>query len=138
MKDSGFTFLVAVFVLAVGPERVLAQASPCLTNADTAALYAQSVTRDITVGDSTRLVNQGLPYRPAAGVSLVADSLICQSVVDAYNALDTMPASPARISRAYVMRVGSTAYAMVGESNRSLFFYFDTSYHWLASFVWMR
>ncbi|SRR6266513_2229740 len=138
MRWDKLTVIAVGLASAARPTNVAAQGSPCLTSADTAAIYIQSVTLDVTAGDSTRLVSLGLPYRPAGGVSLVTDAVLCQAIVDAYNALDTLPTHPARISRAYVMRVGSSAYAMVGEKKRSVYVYFDTAYHWLAALVSMH
>src|SRR5437762_7592924 len=108
------------------------QASPCLSDPDTAASHIWYVNRTVTNTDSTVLASQGLPYRPPQGVTLVTDPVICQRVIDADNALiqpgDTVATT---ISRAYVLRVGTTAYALVPENNDGVYIYFDgTNYKW--------
>jgi hypothetical protein len=121
--------------LIIMPTRRSAQGSPCLTNADTAARYINQVTTALTGGDSTRLVQQGLPYRPSGGISLVTDSATCAAVVNAYNS--TSPDSTTMVTRAYVLRVGNSNYATVGENKPGVFVYFDNTYHWLAGLVSM-
>jgi hypothetical protein len=86
------------------------------------------------LGDSARLAAQGVPYRPAGGVSMVTDSLTCGSVIDAYNAQVPDPADPRRLSRAYVLRAGTTYALAVGQPG-SAYIFFDAEYHWLAGFV---
>jgi len=110
------------------------QVPACQTNADTASRYVRVVTQDLR-GDSTRLTRQGLPYKPAQGVSLVTDTTVCRAIVNAYNALDTLPTHPAQVQHAYVFTAGNTVYVMVGEKARSVRVYFDTSYRWLAALV---
>jgi hypothetical protein len=125
-----------VLVLQVAVvEASVAQASACLTNSDTASKHIQNVTRIVSAGDSARLAQEGIPYRPAAGVSLVTDSLICRSIVSAYNALDSTPST--NIARAYVMKVGTTAYAMSDATPGSVYIFWDTAYRWLAGLVVM-
>src|SRR6266700_3968755 len=109
---------------------LVAQTSPCLTNPDTAAMHVQNVTQTVTHGDSARLAQQGIPYKPAGGVALVTYSLVCRSIVNAYNALSTPDSTD--IARAYVMSVGPSVYAMAGEKSQSVYDFFDSAYHWLA------
>jgi hypothetical protein len=92
------------------------------------------VTQDLK-GDSTKLTRQGLPYKPAQGVSLVTDTTICRAIVNAYNALDTLPTHPAQVQHAYVLKAGSTVYVMVADKARAVRVYFDTSYRWLAALL---
>src|SRR5881397_2466591 len=67
MHTSRCLFFLPVLVLHVMVvEGSVAQASACLTNRDTASLHVQAVTRIVTTGDSARLVQQGIPYRPPA------------------------------------------------------------------------
>ena len=130
-------WLMMTLVLLLAASRSgAAQTSACLTNADTASRHLAFVTQQVTIGDSTRLVQQGIPYRPAAGVALVSDSTICQAVINAYNALDSVTAT--NVGRAYVMTVGTSAYAMVGDASGSgVYFFFDPTYHVLAAVVAM-
>jgi hypothetical protein len=90
---------------------------------------------DLTGSDSARLVQQGLPYKPTGGISLVTDSATCAAVVNAYNS--TSSDSTTMIKRAYVLRVGTANYAAVGEHKPGVYVYFDNSYHWLAGAVSM-
>ncbi|MDH3290397.1 MAG: hypothetical protein OEO20_00885 [Gemmatimonadota bacterium] len=114
----------------------MAQTSACLTDPDTAALHAESVTQTVTVVDPTRLAGQGLPYRPVEGVSLVTNGRICRRVVDAYNALFPEGEENRFISRAYVLKVGKSAYAMVPEGRVDVYMYFDSKkYKFLAGMV---
>ena len=130
------SLLVMLGLLLTARQGAAAQSSPCLTNPDTAAKNIAFVTQQVTIGDSTRLVQQGIPYRPAAGVALVSDSTICQAVINGYNALDSVTAT--NVERAYVMSVGTTAYAMVGDASGSaIYFFFDLTYHVLAAVVAM-
>lgn len=124
------------FQLVAGYQPAGAQASPCLANPDTAAIHVAFVTRQVTLGDSARLAQQGLPYRPSAGVALVSDTTICRAVIDAYNALDSVTAT--NVGRAYVMTVGTTAYAMRGDTSGTVYIVLDTAYHVLGGVVPMK
>lgn len=111
--------------------RGLAQ-SACLTNADTAGRHQRMIIQLVTMGDSARLVSQGLPYNPSAGVTLVTDTRICSKVIAAINA--QMPAGdPRRLTQAYVLKMGNSAYAAVGRLAPDDYAFFDTKYKWLAS-----
>ena len=134
MHTSRRLFFLPVLVLhMMVVEGSVAQASACLTNRDTASKHIQELTRIVTVGDSARLAQQGIPYRPAEGVSLVTDSRVCRSIVSAYNALDSTAST--NITRAYVLKVGTTAYAMSGATRGSVYIFWDTAYHWIAGVV---
>jgi hypothetical protein len=129
-----FSLAFGVLIAAAGPGA--SQGLPCLTNADTAARHIEEVTA-IVAEDSIRLVQQGLPYRPAAGVALVTDSITCRSLVDAHNA-GLAPTDPGRISAAYVMRVGTSIYAMVGDALPDIYYFRDAAYQILAAMVGMH
>jgi hypothetical protein len=127
--------LAALALHVMVAEAGVAQASACLTNADTVSMHVKNVTRIVTAGDSALLVQQGIPYRPAGGVSLVTDTLTCRSIVNAYNALDSTPST--NISRAYVLRVGTTAYAMAEGAPPFVYYFWDTAYQCLAALATM-
>ncbi len=133
MRPLRFAFPLTLALQAMITQASVTQTSACLTNADTASKHVQAVTRIVTSGDSSRLVQQGIPYRPSEGVSLVTDSLTCRVIVNAYNALDSNPST--NISRAYVMKVGTTAYAMCDGTPGPVYIFWDTAYHWLAGLV---
>ncbi|MDP3910369.1 MAG: hypothetical protein Q8Q14_08245 [Gemmatimonadales bacterium] len=135
MKLRWLTLTVSFYLFA-GSQAAEAQTSPCLANPDTAAIHVAFVTRQVTVGDSARLAQQGLPYQPPAGVALVSDTTICRAVIDAYNGLDSVPAT--NVARAYVMTVGTTAYAMVGDTSGVVYIVFDTAYNVLGGIVPMQ
>lgn len=124
------------FQLFAGYQPAGAQTSPCLANSDTAAVHVAFVTRQVTLGDSAGLAQQGLPYRPPAGVALVSDTTICRAVIDAYNGLDSVTAT--NVGRAYVMTVGTTAYAMMGDRSGMAYIVFDTAYQILGGIVPMQ
>ncbi len=128
--------LTLSFQLVVGYQDARAQTSSCLANPDTAAMHVALVTRGVTIGDSTRLAQLGLPYRPPAGVALVTDTTICSALIDAYNALDSVTAM--NVGRAYVMRVGTTAYVMMGDRSGVPYIIFDTAYHVLGGMASMH
>jgi len=70
-------------------------------------------------------------------VTLVTDSLACQRTIDAYNSRiasgDTLVT---RISRAYVLLVGTTVYAMIPVDGDGVYIYFDRmTFAWLAAMV---
>jgi hypothetical protein len=96
-------------------------------------MHVAAVTRTVTYGDSARLTNQGIPYRPSGGVTLVTDSLSCQSAVNSYNALDS---TTANILSAYVMKVGTNVYALA--LPQGLYYYLDSSFRVLAVMADMR
>lgn len=133
MKSHWLVMIVCLQLIAGGYQTGTAQSSPCMGNPDTAASHIAGVLQTVTSGDSTRLALQGLPYRPPQGVVLVTDSVVCRSIVDAYNALDSVPST--NISRAYVMKVGTTAYAMVGDTPGVVYCFFDMAYRLLAGVV---
>jgi hypothetical protein len=125
---------VAVAGLAVATWTGTARAqSSCLTNADTASRFIRGVTQHVTLGDSAATVANGLPYNPPAGVTLVTDPPTCAAVVTALNDALGIPAgSPDRKTRAYVLRVGTTAFAAVDEGTATLkmpvYAFFSASY----------
>lgn len=125
--------LVTLF-LGLFPGQGWGQASPCLTNADTAAVHVALVTEVVTLGDSARTVSRGLPYRPPEGVSLVTDPTLCATMVGAYNSAYAPADSSKHLPRAYVLRVGTAAYAVVG-GGRSVYAFFDASGRWLAAIL---
>jgi hypothetical protein len=96
-------------------------------------MYVKIVTQELGYGDSTLLAREGLPYKPVQGVSLVTDTVVCRAIINAYNSLDTDTST--QVERAYVLKAGTTVYAMVGEKARSVRVYFDTRYHWVAALV---
>jgi hypothetical protein len=94
-------------------------------------MHIQMVNQIVTWTDSATLVNQGLWYKPTGGVSLVTDSRTCAKAVTAINS--TMPVGdPRRITKAYVLKIGSKGYAAVGEHATSPYHMFDTKFKWLA------
>jgi hypothetical protein len=127
-----FTWLLTTVVLMLGAARpMMAQSSSCMTNADTSARHIVMLTRIVDY-DSTQLTQLGIPYHPSGGVSLVTDSVVCGAVISAYNALPPSGGDPRDVSRAYVFRIGTAAYAMVGEQSLDVYDLFDYEYHWLA------
>jgi hypothetical protein len=42
------------------------------------------------------------------------------------------------VRRAYVLRVGSSNYAAVGENKSGVYVYFDNSFNWLIGFASMQ
>ena len=124
--------LVVVVVMQPGKSQASQQSSACLSNPDTAAIHIAEVKQIVTVTDSTILVNQGLPYQPAEGVTLITNSQVCSKIVAAMNS--TLPAGdPRRVSAAYVMKVGRNAYAAVGSNASGVVYFYDTKYKWLAA-----
>lgn len=136
MNGRNVMALTSLALGAVASHPLSAQRSPCLTNADSAAQYIRGVTMAVTAGDSARLAKQGLPYRPAGGVFLVADSATCEAVVKAYNS--TSADSTTMVRRAYVLRVGRSNFAAVGDGKPDVYVFFDSAYHWLAGLVSMQ
>jgi hypothetical protein len=126
--------LFATLLLALASRAGWAQGSACLTNADTAAVHVALVTEVVTLGDSARTVSQGLPYRPPEGVTLVTDPTLCATMVGAYNSGYAPADSSKRLGRAYVLRVGTAVFAVVGDG-RSVYSFFDASGRWLAAIL---
>jgi hypothetical protein len=134
---------VACFSIVAAPRsaNLSAQTSACLTNADTAATHIEVVTRIVTTTDSSTLVGQGIPYRPAAGVSLVSEAQTCQAVLNAYNALYAPADSAHHLGRAYVLGVGTMVYVLAatsGSFDDVTYVFFDSSLRWLVGMVPMR
>lgn len=124
----GFGLALSLVLVSRGS----AQTSACQTNADTSAIYMGTVRRTLTLGDSARLISQGLPYQPTS-VTLVTSNQTCSKAVTAYNS--TLPTGdPRRITKAYVMKVGNSVYAVVGRSSPAALtvLYYDTKFKWLA------
>jgi len=108
-----------------------------LTNADTAAGYIRAVTEIVTLSDSAGLVDQGVPYSPAQGVTLVTQTTTCSKVVSGYNSLYPV-GDPRRITAAYVFKVGQNVYAAVSPTTAELVQFFDSKYKWLAGMLHMN
>ena len=134
MKTSWVAVVLGLHQFAMG--KGAAQTSPCSVNPDSGAMHVAFLTRQVTLGDSARLAQQGLPYRPPAGVAIVSDTTICRAVTTSYNALDSITAT--NVGQAYVMKVGTTPYAMVGDKSGNVYFVFDTAYHVLGGVVPMN
>lgn len=110
--------------------------SPCLTHPDTSAIHVGMITRTVTF-DSARVVALNLPYRPDS-ISLVTDSTVCQFFVDRWNSEFAGPSDPRYIDRAYVFRIGTNVYAVVGEKQNQLaagYVYYDEYGNCLAGLV---
>jgi hypothetical protein len=137
MIGTGLVLAVAAVLLVSG--KATPQATACLTNADTAAMHVRAVSQIVSFTDSSTLVNQGLPYQPSEGVTLVTSSQVCSKVVAAYNS--PVPAGDSRrITAAYVMKVGRSAYAAVGSKttpNSRVVYFYNTKYQWLAAMAEM-
>ena len=131
-----FTRAVLVTAVAMGIGGRAEGQSPCLTNGDTSATNILNVTQTVTQGDSAHLAQLGLPYKPAGGVALVTDSLTCRAIINAYNG-QSAPDSTTDVIQAYVMSVGTSTYAMVGDKSPKVMVFFDSTYHLLASLVEM-
>jgi hypothetical protein len=101
--------------------------SRCLTDADTAAVHIRAVTQTVTRGDSASLVALGLPFRPREGVSLVSDPQVCDRVIDAYNSLFPNEEHPGRISSAYILKIGDSAYALALNQHGNVHAFLDAS-----------
>ena len=121
--------LIAVFVRLSGTSNAVAQTSKCLTNADTVAIHIAAIKNTLKYTDSTQAVQSGIPFNPA-NVTLVSTSSKCNSAITSYN--NKFPANdPGRISRAYLFRVGTTAYAMVPTTTplpNSTYYFMNNSY----------
>lgn len=113
-----------------------AQSTPCSTNAATAAAHSARIVGILVHTDSTLLATQGLPFNPPGGAVLVTDPVICQAIVEAYNAplapVDTLR----RIEKAYVFRVGPSTYAVAADKpslrSSEVYVFFDENRNWLA------
>jgi hypothetical protein len=126
-------FLPTLMLIALLSGKGHSQTVSCVTNADTTDEQVEFVTEIVTHGDSTSLVQGGIPYQPAEGVTLVADSTICNGIISWYNARDT--ATARHISRASVMLVGSSVYVIVGEKTPKVYIFVDSLYQWLRGYV---
>lgn len=131
---NGASRLFLVIFWVIGAFFVVANAvaqTVCLTNSDTAATYVQRITLGVNQVDSATLAAQGIPYKPNPGPALVTSDSTCQVFVDAFNAALPQADSGRRISRAYVVRVG-TVHVLIGEHIRSVFYYFDAQHNIIA------
>ncbi len=113
------------------------QGPTCYTDTDTTAQYVTFVTGIVTWGDSASLVGQGIPFKPAQGVTAVTDTSVCRSALNAYNALYPPADSAKHVGRVSVMHVGTSALAIIGirgpASPRPVVIFMDSTFQHLAS-----
>jgi hypothetical protein len=86
------------------------QASACVAHPDTAGYVMTAAKSVLFDSDSTELAFQGLPFAPAS-VTVIAEEPTCASK---------------HLPRAYVLRVGTAVFAVVGDG-RSVYSFFDAS-----------
>lgn len=131
-----------ITALLLGPsDRLVAQSTSCLGADAEGVEHHAFVTGIVNEGDSSRLAAQGMPFRPAGGVTFVADTVVCNQAIAALSS--GLPAGdPRRSVPAYVMAVGSTTYAVVrprtSPDTGSVYTFFDSSFARLADIVEMR
>jgi hypothetical protein len=104
--------------------------TPCLVEADSVEAYQLVIEFQVMKGDSSRLAQYGLPYKPAEGVTLVTDSTVCAQAVAGYNAYLTPSDSIGHIGAAYVFRVGSSHFVV---AKRGLMVFFDSNFQKVLS-----
>lgn len=130
--------MIAAAIGALWPLSAYGQTGFCMANADTAASHIAATKLSLSgagTADSLRLKALGLPYNPTS-VTLVTTNSKCKSVVNAYNAKWPV-GDPHRVQRGYVIKVGSTAFALIVADQalnkpRNIFF-FNTSFQWLVA-----
>jgi hypothetical protein len=130
------SLLVAALAVIFGSSASVSNAGPCLGTSDTAQRYVKVVRNQVFMGDSTRLAALGLPYKPASGVALETDSMVCAAVVSAFNALYPPEDSTRHIQAGYVIRVGDQAFAFIRPKGAyegpTSFLFFDEAYQFLV------
>ena len=109
--------LVAGLSVVVGGRASASASGPCLGTSDTAEIYVKVVGNQVFLGDSSRVVALGLPYRPSSGVALETDTTACAAVVSAFNGLYPPGDSTNHVAAGYVIRVGNQAYAFIRPSD---------------------
>ncbi len=130
------SLLVTVTVFMSLASGTVAQSS-CQTNADTTAMHIRMVKQIVTWTDSATLVSQGIPYKPTGAITLVSDSQTCTKAVTAINATLTT-SDPRRVTKAYVIKIGTKNYAAIGEKTPSVYTMFDSKFKRLAGLVAMN
>jgi hypothetical protein len=124
-------------VMMMSDDPLPAQGLPqsCVTSPDSADQVRLHFHDLVTKADSAGLARLRLPYRPAAGISVVTDEETCQIAINAFNDL-YQDDSTNFISRAVVIRVGADRYVVWGVRPRSgkgrdLYFVFDQAFNFL-------
>lgn len=136
-RISGITLRLLAVLFAILASPLRAQASPCLSDADSLSLHISRVTHQVFAGDSTRLVSQGLPFRPPQGVSQETDSQVCLQMITALNNLWPPSDSAQHVSQAYVLKVGADVHALI-RRNSDVYYYLDANGSVLASILILR
>ena len=110
---------------AVAGYPAAASTGPCITGPDSTTNYVRVMNYQFS-HDSAKWAAVGLPYRPAGGAVVVADSTVCAKALAAYNA--TLPDTLAQ--RGITLTIG-TRYVFVpqtGSRITNLFFYLDEQF----------
>ena len=81
--------------------------------------------------------SQGIPDKPTGAITLVSDSQTCTKAVTAINATLTT-SDPRRVTKAYVIKIGTKNYAAIGEKTPSVYTMFDSKFKRLAGLVAMN
>lgn len=92
-------------------EHTISLGSPCRTASDTGAVATALVRQALTLNDSAALVSAGMPYKPVSA-TVVADSTVCQTLIDAYNQQVAGTDTTLRITAGYVVQAAN-AYVIV-------------------------
>ena len=128
---------LATALISLQPVTVRAQTSPCRTNSDTAAKVIALVEATVTKSDSALLVREGIPYKPVGGVTLETDSTTCAAAINAYNGLAPADSST-HLQQAYVLRVGTSVFALMPRPPRDVAYYLSSAFAILTSIVGQR
>jgi hypothetical protein len=134
--SSAAAFILIVGTSALAPMQPFVGESPCRAGSDTATLAVNVVKNALAASDSVESLQPG-----DVTASIVMDSVICQIIVDNYNAARVGPDSILRVNSGFIVRAviptADTAYAMylpttAGPPSRTEeLVHFDKTFHLL-------
>jgi hypothetical protein len=111
---------------------VVAQASACLSQADSVNAYLGMVRQHYAYSDSASVVSAGNPWADTAAIAHVTVPSTCQDAVHAYNAALGRETAQ-QDTAAYVFSIGSSGYAYVrpGDTSEGRQHYYIFTVNWV-------
>lgn len=116
MSRRALLILALLGCAAHGPTAVLAQATACRTNPDTAGLFVHGARLSYTVSDSSYLKARA-SRTPPSEITSVTDPEVCQAAVTAYNQALGRTGKPTAVTSVYVLAIGSSGYRVMDPMN---------------------
>ena len=133
--------VVVLFALLIVAAPEVAQATPCLTNADSVSDFRVMASLPYGSADSAATVATGEPWARYENIQVVTDSLVCAAGIAAYNSHYGFTGTPQAVTDAYIFAYGGTGYAIIipGETTlggrRRTIYIFTTTWVYKIGFL---